>query len=590
MFSRLFMSVSCCLLISLTVTAQNLSVLQGPSITICKDNQCVPSNSEMVRDYLLNQMNELMAGNIGKTIHLCEANPNGGGCIQKGISFPLSSPVIQTTATINQAYLVDAKAVKEDVGVDLILDYKVRAADTFPQCQTVLSRMGVASAADIKMMSPRFNCRLTETGKTTFSATYNVAYLDLDNGVIGAFYTIAAHNALNGSGAGYVLMQFDKGVEMEPGETFPYPAQLEAIMNGTMPPINDPEMLEKMGAFWLKPTPFLNLTTPEFAPNDCFEFQGGCSAEMLNEPAKAVPSAAEKLAALTPPNVLSTTGLIQQTMTMEDPKGPVMQQTVVTQRQVLENGKAIYETDSTRHYIQDSVQDAVREETEKAIYNSRGNKKAVFADSAKAIQKAQQDYQAMKQAEEYAKARLMAQQRQLEEQQKAMQQSQRQQPQLPENKEGTNSINKGTSSGKVVTEDVQVITPEGLILSDAERAYIEQLAVPEEDVIKKLDVESDLPVVIVDSTNQQLGNQLYVPAPEKEPDNYDLIAEPKAIVEVNQKAMTEETPKEVDADKGLLDDEAKAVVIPAQMGDVKDDVNDSLWNRLKSGVSGLFYF
>ncbi len=590
MFSRLFMSVSCCLLISLTVTAQNLSVLQGPSITICKDNQCVPSNSEMVRDYLLNQMNELMAGNIGKTIHLCEANPNGGGCIQKGISFPLSSPVIQTTATINQAYLVDAKAVKEDVGVDLILDYKVRAADTFPQCQTVLSRMGVASAADIKMMSPRFNCRLTETGKTTFSATYNVAYLDLDNGVIGAFYTIAAHNALNGSGAGYVLMQFDKGVEMEPGETFPYPAQLEAIMNGTMPPINDPEMLEKMGAFWLKPTPFLNLTTPEFAPNDCFEFQGGCSAEMLNEPAKAVPSAAEKLAALTPPNVLSTTGLIQQTMTMEDPKGPVMQQTVVTQRQVLENGKAIYETDSTRHYIQDSVQDAVREETEKAIYNSRGNKKAVFADSAKAIQKAQQDYQAMKQAEEYAKARLMAQQRQLEEQQKAMQQSQRQQPQLPENKEGTNSINKGMSSGKVVTEDVQVITPEGLILSDAERAYIEQLAVPEEDVIKKLDVESDLPVVIVDSTNQQLGNQLYVPTPEKEPDNYDLIAEPKAIVEVNQKAMTEETPKEVDADKGLLDDEAKAVVIPAQMGDVKDDMNDSLWNRLKSGVSGLFYF
>lgn len=590
MFSRLFMSVSCCLLISLTVTAQNLSILQGPSITICKDNQCVPSNSEMVRDYLLNQMNELMAGNIGKTIHLCEANPNGGGCIQKGISFPLSSPVIQTTATINQAYLVDAKAVKEDVGVDLILDYKVRAADTFPQCQTVLSRMGVASAADIKMMSPRFNCRLTETGKTTFSATYNVAYLDLDNGVIGAFYTIAAHNALNGSGAGYVLMQFDKGVEMEPGETFPYPAQLEAIMNGTMPPINDPEMLEKMGAFWLKPTPFLNLTTPEFAPNDCFEFQGGCSAEMLNEPAKAVPSAAEKLAALTPPNVLSTTGLIQQTMTMEDPKGPVMQQTVVTQRQVLENGKAIYETDSTRHYIQDSVQDAVREETEKAIYNSRGNKKAVFADSAKAIQKAQQDYQAMKQAEEYAKARLMAQQRQLEEQQKAMQQSQRQQPQLPENKEGTNSINKGMSSGKVVTEDVQVITPEGLILSDAERAYIEQLAVPEEDVIKKLDVESDLPVVIVDSTNQQLGNQLYVPTPEKEPDNYDLIAEPKAIVEVNQKAMTEETPKEVDADKGLLDDEAKAVVIPAQMGDVKDDVNDSLWNRLKSGVSGLFYF
>ena len=336
MFSRLLMSVSCCLLISSTAVAQNLSVLQGPSITICKDNQCVPSNSEMVRDYLLNQMNELMASNIGKTIHLCEANPNGGGCIQQGISFPLSSPVIQTTATINQAYLVDAKAVKEDVGVDLILDYKVRAADTYPQCQTVLSRMGVASAADIKMMSPRFNCRLTETGKTTFSTTYNVAYLDLDNGVIGAFYTIAAYNALNGSGAGYVLMQFDKGVEMEPGETFPYPAQLEAIMNGTMPPINDPEMLEKMGAFWLKPTPFLNLTTPEFAPNDCFEFQGGCSAEMLNEPTKAVPSAAEKLAALTPPNVLSTTGLIQQTMTVEEPKGPVMQQTVVTQRQVLE--------------------------------------------------------------------------------------------------------------------------------------------------------------------------------------------------------------------------------------------------------------
>ena len=226
MFLR-FLFCSCAAFVFTAAHAQDFSSLSQGSILICKGGQCVPSSAEMGHLYLVNQVNELMKNNVGKNITLCEASPDKYSCTEQGFSFPVQSDMIKTSVTVPTARVIDAKPLKDAPGTDLIIDYRLKAGDTFPQCQTSLSRMGVANAADVKMMSPQFNCKVTETNNTTFSMTYNVNYLDLDRGIIGAFYSVAANNALQGKKDGYVLMTLEKGVEMESGEVFPYVAHFK---------------------------------------------------------------------------------------------------------------------------------------------------------------------------------------------------------------------------------------------------------------------------------------------------------------------------------------------------------------------------
>lgn len=508
------------------VQEHNFAGVEQGSILMCKDNQCVPTSSEMVRDYLYNQVNDLMTANIGQKLVLCEADPEEHKCTQKGISFPVQSQTIQTMIKIDQAQVIDAKSVKDKPdGVDVIVDYHVRAGDTFPRCQTSLTRIGIASAVDMKMMSPQFNCRLTETGKTKFSIVYNVEYLDMDTGTIGAFYTIDANNALKGSNGGYLLMKLAKGLELEAGEIFPYPAQLKAIQNGTMPPINDPEMLKQMGAFWLKPTPFLNLTTPLFAPNNCFEFEGGCSAEMLNEPKKAVPPAAEKIAELIPEGVPTTVGLIQQTVTYEDPKAPVMQKTVISNRQVIENGKAVFEEKETKHYIQKTIDSEVIEETEKATKETIGNAEDVIPDIM--MKNAEKEYNSLKQFEAQTEETVVGQVTTVN----------GQDIQIPAR---TIEQTQNQNVNNVKPSNIQIIAPEGVVLSEAERAYIEKIALADEKMNATVPPQNVLiqePVVPQQNVNMDINTVSAVPQYVPNTVNQGNVLEVQNVVENQQQMM-----------------------------------------------------
>lgn len=559
MFYRFLFLTTTAAFMALNAHAQQFEALSGSSILVCKDRQCVPTSDQMGRDYLVNQVNELLSNNSGKEVRICEASPNDFTCLKQDVSFPISSQTIQTVAHLPSAQIIDVKPVKEGAGLDLIIDYHMRAGNTFPNCQTSLSRIGVASAADAKMMSPKFNCRLTETGKTTFSLVYDVNYIDLDRGVIGAFYSAAANNALHGSQNGYALMALEKGVEMEPGETFPYVAQLEAVLNGTMPAINDPDMLEKMGAFWLKPTPFLNLSTPQFAPNNCVEFQGGCSAEMLNEPAKAVPPAAEKIAQLTPPGVPATVGLIQQKITFENPSAAAgTENTASASKQMIQNGE--------KEYLSLKQFEAT-------------GKPQTATQQIVPVQGASQVVQ-----------------------QPAVQQQVIQQPAPAAMPQQQNPA------------AVQIIPQAGVTLSNEERAYIEKLAQQSENqpLPSDIDAQSDLsaiagvtvPAAEVPSSAQPAFAPsaiagVTVPAAEvpssAQPAFAPAVQQPQVIQQpTQQQAIPVITPAGQKQQElpivNVSTVPQNTVVIKPTAAPVKDKEDDSsMWKRFKKGVSDFFY-
>lgn len=531
--------------------AQNFNNVSKGSILICKDSQCVPSHVQMGRDYLVNQINELMKNNIDKNITVCEASPEKYTCTQQGFSFPVHSDLIQTTVTVSSAKIIDTKPIKEAFGSDLIIDYRLKAGDTFPKCQTSLTRIGVASATDVKMMSPRFNCKATETNQTTFSLTYNVNYLDLDRGIIGAFYSVAANNALQGSQNGYVLMALEKGVTMEPGEVFPYIAQLEAILNGTMPQINDSDTV--MEAFWLKPTPFLNLITPQFAPNNCVEFEGGCSAEMLNNPNKAMPSAAQQIAALTPSGVPSTTGLIQQKMA------------------VLNDG----DTSVQKLPIQNPIPNkkAAENETPQQV-------------SSQMIKNGEKEYQLLQQFENQNTGNKTS------ISQATPQAAQAAAHQLPATQQQSAVISKQpVSSVEKPAAQIQILTQPGVTLSAEERAYIEGLAQTAENQPisnANIDVQTDLPHVITEPTGTVQPNAVSVV-----PKTEAVQTPPAAVIQsLNQRSDFEApvyvVPSENVKPADAVSPAQKPVVITPSNTPVKEDT--SLWNRFKRNVSDFLYW
>lgn len=501
--------------------AQNVlaEALEKGSILVCKAGQCVQTNHNMSREYLFNQLKSLADANIGQDIEICEGDSTTRQCVQKGISLLVASPAIQTIVQLPKARLIDARPVKDTPGIDLIIDYKMKAGGTFPHCQTTLSRLGTRHAGSSELMSPHFNCALTETGKTLFSIAYHIDYIDFDQGIIGAQYTIAADNVLTGANAGYVLMDFAKGVKMEPGETYPYPEQLAALESGEVATFDTPTDIE---AVWLKPTPFLNLLTPTFAPNDCYTFEGGCSAQMLNNPSRAVPPAyapadmrsgnrnvppaQAKLDALTPPNVASTTGLIQQTMTVT-PASPAERQTITTKTKVAENGKIIYSEEATRHYVRETANGPLVEDKSKAVVQSSGQ-----MPNEETVKNAEKEYAAMKQFEAQTQKALTA------GTSVAIQPTQHASAQSKSSSGAIADIATSAKTtqptaprplGQPITQtNVEVIVPDGVVLTEAERAYIEQLAASAEG--KPLPLPNIQPEITI--TNNGNGSDVALPS------------------------------------------------------------------------------
>lgn len=528
------------------------------SILVCKANQCVATNHNMSREYLHHQVASLLSANTGKGIRLCEADASTHQCVQNGISLPIESNTIHTMANITKARLVDARSVTDVPAYDFIIDYKMKTGDIFPSCQTALSRVGMRHAGSVEIMSPKFNCRLTQTGTTTFSLAYHVDYIDFDRGVIGAMYSIAADNQLKGNGSGYVLLDFDNGVKMDIGETFPYPEQMAALESGEVATFDTPGDIE---AVWMRPTPFLNLFTPTFSPNNCHTFVGGCSAQMLNNPASAIPPAQAKLNKLTPPNVASTTGLIIQEMTSEQ-VSPVEKQKVMTKRLIQENGRTVYSEQSTRHYVRQTPDSPLVEETDKADIQTSGTDSRPIEE---VVQNAEKEYAAMKQFQAHKQTGIQKKQKATPNKKIIMQQPTSTQPRrLGEPIKQTN---------------VEVVVPQGVVLSDAERAYIEQMALPHMPQTRAEDKEEPsntqqqtLPSEHQPNTQQTINQETIQPIAQIEESQLPIVA-------VNGKEVIPVTSEKVET----------APQQPSVFDNIETPKEEkSLWKSFTDGIGSWF--
>ena len=180
----------------------------GPfPVLVCRAHQCANASYSMSRGFLFNKINQMLQNNRGKSILICEADPASHICLHDGIVIPAKTSFSDVDVVIEGMKLTDERLVPGTTEMDVVLDYKIRANNTFPRCQLGVSRLGVGFLDKVELTTDDILCAMTETGRTALNATYTIDYLDFDYGFIGAYYTVGVGEAVRGEKSGYVLMR-----------------------------------------------------------------------------------------------------------------------------------------------------------------------------------------------------------------------------------------------------------------------------------------------------------------------------------------------------------------------------------------------
>jgi len=215
--------------------------LSSTSVLVCRAHQCADTSYSMTKGFLFNKIAQMLDRNIGKTVLVCEADPHTHVCLKEGITIPVTVAFSKSDLTVQSLKLTDEKKLNGATGLDLVWDYRINVGDTYPPCELALSRLNVNYTDQVEITSDDVICRVTETGRTSLNATYNINYLDFDYGFIGAYYTIGVGEAARGDKTGYAMFRFTARPEVS---TVPevVPAVSETV---TVAPAPVPEILKE---------------------------------------------------------------------------------------------------------------------------------------------------------------------------------------------------------------------------------------------------------------------------------------------------------------------------------------------------------
>ena len=200
----------------------------------------------------------------------CESPTQNRTCLTDGLKWVGQSSLMDVSFDIPVARTLPQQNT-------LVIDYLVRANESLPTCGFSKTTFEPAENHTIRLISHDFSCRLTGLEDTHLQNTFFVDYIDFDNAVIGAQYTIQTHGEIKGIGSGYALIKFRDGKTLKPlvpmpdyGDMPDAPTAAQATLyQRQQNPPEDESLLDSMADWWQELKDSLNLdkTRRTSAPN-----------------------------------------------------------------------------------------------------------------------------------------------------------------------------------------------------------------------------------------------------------------------------------------------------------------------------------
>ncbi len=174
---------------------------------ICRDFNCTRLNNRITRTFLFNSLANMFLTNAHSRLYICEADPFSRSCLQSGITFPVRSGIANALVKIPKATI---SQVNLSTGLSLAtatMKYEFLVNGIQRTCEPTIMDIAVPNNSQATLTNREFACNLTSDGMSNISLLLNVDYIDLDYGLIGAYYSLGMQGPTMGSGSGYLVFK-----------------------------------------------------------------------------------------------------------------------------------------------------------------------------------------------------------------------------------------------------------------------------------------------------------------------------------------------------------------------------------------------
>ncbi|MBD5398106.1 hypothetical protein HDR60_01195 [bacterium] len=177
-------------------------------IVICRQKGCTELNDKMTQNFLFNSLANLLYINDKTKVYLCEANTYTRACTSNGLKYAVNIGGTAGVIYIPSLTITDVSFSQNLKRINFMLSYDLYANGLKSFCSSAHNTIEISANKQALIRDNNYNCQLTSDLPSTSYNIYNIDYIDLDYGIIGAYYSTGMTGASNGGNNGYVLMKF----------------------------------------------------------------------------------------------------------------------------------------------------------------------------------------------------------------------------------------------------------------------------------------------------------------------------------------------------------------------------------------------
>lgn len=179
---------------------------QRPTV-ICRDFNCTRLNDRITRTFLFNSLSNMFLTNAHSRLYICEADPFSRSCLQSGISFPVRSGIANALVKIPKATVSQVNLSTGLSRATVTMNYEFLVNGIKYNCEPTIMDISVPNNSQAILSNQEFVCNLTSDGTSNISLLLSVDYIDLDYGLIGAYYSLGLQGPTTGGARGYLVFK-----------------------------------------------------------------------------------------------------------------------------------------------------------------------------------------------------------------------------------------------------------------------------------------------------------------------------------------------------------------------------------------------
>jgi hypothetical protein len=177
-------------------------------IILCRQKGCTQLNDKMTDSYLFNSIANLLYINDKTKVYICEADVGTRACVATGLKYADNVGGTAGVIHIPSMTITEVTFSQNLKRINFMLSYDLYANGVKSFCTSAHSTIEISQNKQALIRDNNYKCQLTSDLPSTSYNIYNIDYIDLDYGIIGAYYSIGMSGASLGGATGYTLLKF----------------------------------------------------------------------------------------------------------------------------------------------------------------------------------------------------------------------------------------------------------------------------------------------------------------------------------------------------------------------------------------------